>query len=170
MAINPNPPRYPVCSACGGLVGGVHEDGCTWVAEQRKVVTLADRLPYFDEPRYSRGPAIFDGPGDGKLEVEHHPQEVRFKGLGETYGFPVEPNEQPDCACRPGPNGTTLWCCYHVPPDVADQPDCGCLPAKQNARLRHAIETSIKNLEATELHLFPTVAHVIRSLKDALDG
>lgn len=42
--------------------------------------------------------------------------------------------------------------------------------ALRNARLSSAITTAVKNLEATELAGLPSIAHVIRSLKDAHDG
>lgn len=42
--------------------------------------------------------------------------------------------------------------------------------ALRNVRLASAIRVAAANLEASELKALPTIAHVIRSLNEALDG
>lgn len=57
---------------------------------------------------------------------------------------------------------------------LADRlPDFGKPDPAMNSRairMASAMQTAIKNLESSELVLFPTVAHVVASLKDALNG
>ena len=104
-----------------------------------------------------------------------------------------------ECRCGTTPSGARVWCEKHYPGLVefdlspgavnyvgpapfkglaetygaveADGlcPECGEDPA-QIERLRSAMDVAIKNLEACEVAQLGTIQHVIRSLKDALDG
>jgi hypothetical protein len=120
---------------------------------------FADRLPDFSEPPEEHRGVLLDEPNaqptmDFFADLPFKPAPPgplvytrAFKGLAETYGAPDMSG---------GDDEIDFVAAAKI---VADA-----------GRLRAAVLVSVKNLEWSELAGVGTIAHVIRTLKDALGG